>query len=106
MASNGVLNGAHDPSEDDLDIDYSDIEERYRVRLQDSFDNLIVVDGAPVVEQSRREKLLKAIASTFTKKGIPVTEAKIEMPEDDEKRSKGCVRLRCASCDFPSSTLA
>lgn len=102
MATNGVPNGLHDPADDELDIDYSDIEERYRVRLQDSFDNLIVVDGAPVVEESRREKLIKAITSTFNKKGIPLGEGKIEMPEDEEKKSKGCGRscsfVRCTVC--------
>ncbi|KAH9825233.1 eukaryotic translation initiation factor 3 subunit 9 [Melampsora americana] len=75
--------------ESELDINYADIEEKYRPKFQDTFDNLIVVHGAPIVDQSKRDRLLKAIVSTFAKKKIHISDSKIEMPQDEDGLSKG-----------------
>ncbi|KAG0145988.1 hypothetical protein CROQUDRAFT_657918 [Cronartium quercuum f. sp. fusiforme G11] len=93
MTTNG--RNANYSSEDEeidetqLDIDYSDIEERFRPRFQETFDNLIVVHGAPIVDQSKRDRLVKAIVATFGKKGIKISDSKIEMPFDEDNMSKG-----------------
>ncbi|THH20860.1 hypothetical protein EW146_g583 [Bondarzewia mesenterica] len=42
----------------DEDIDYTDIEEKYKVSLEEGFDNILVVDGVPVIDNSKLEKLL------------------------------------------------
>ncbi|MBW0478474.1 hypothetical protein O181_018189 [Austropuccinia psidii MF-1] len=87
----GYENGDPLADEDfeDIEIDYTDIEEKLRPRFQDTFDNLIVIEGAPIVDESKRGRLLKAIISTFSKKGLKISESKIEMPLDENKNSKG-----------------
>ncbi|KAI8459008.1 translation initiation factor eIF-3 subunit 9 [Phakopsora pachyrhizi] len=76
--------------ESELNLDYSDIEQRLRPSFQDTFDNLIVVEGAPVVDESKRARLLKAIVATFGKKGLKINESRIEMPLDPtNQQSKG-----------------
>ncbi|KAI9611023.1 hypothetical protein H4Q26_008870 [Puccinia striiformis f. sp. tritici PST-130] len=55
MVANGKeVDHFTDDDESDLEIDYTDIEERFRPKFQDTFDNLIVVEGAPVVDESKR----------------------------------------------------
>ncbi len=69
MASNGVNGAFHD----DEEIDYSDIEAkyvlqsqtfhrrsntlcRYQVEYDESFDNILVVDGVPIIDKAKLEK--------------------------------------------------
>ncbi|POW06563.1 hypothetical protein PSHT_10300 [Puccinia striiformis] len=93
MVANGKeVDHFTDDDESDLEIDYTDIEERFRPKFQDTFDNLIVVEGAPVVDESKRGRLIKAIISTFAKKDLKISEEKIEMPLDPNNQSKGFVR--------------
>ena len=90
MVANGKeVDHFTDDDESDLEIDYTDIEERFRPKFQDTFDNLIVVEGAPVVDESKRARLIKAIISTFAKKDLKISESKIEMPLDANNQSKG-----------------
>ena len=104
MAPNGV-NGVYD----DEDIDYSDIEakcvclilmktlrfktlpRRYQVQYDEGLDNILVVDGVPVTDESKREKLLARIAKEFGKKGAPVKPDDMFIPWDEKTgKSKGC----------------
>ncbi|TPX71053.1 hypothetical protein SpCBS45565_g01197 [Spizellomyces sp. 'palustris'] len=56
--------------EDELaEIDFSDIEERYRVDLPNGFDTVVVVDNVPVVGEAKREKLLTMIRKMFSNMG-------------------------------------
>ncbi|KAF9499756.1 translation initiation factor eIF-3b [Pleurotus eryngii] len=76
-----------DPTED---IDYSDIEAKYEVHFDDSLDNTVVVDGIPVIDKSKLEKLLSKIAKEFNKKGTSIKVDDIFVPWDDAKgKSKG-----------------
>jgi translation initiation factor 3 subunit B len=94
MVANGKeVDHFSDEEDSDLEIDYTDIEERFRPKFQDTFDNLIVVEGAPIVDESKRGRLIKAIISTFAKKDLKISESKIEMPLDPNNQSKGSVRI-------------
>ncbi|KAF7347746.1 Eukaryotic translation initiation factor 3 subunit B [Mycena venus] len=65
------------------DIDYSDIEAKYQVQYDDSFDNMLVVDGIPVIDKSKLEKLLAKICKEFSRKGVPIKPDDIFMPWND-----------------------
>ena len=74
----------------DEGIDYSDIEAKYHIPNDDTFNNVIVVDNVPIVETSKRDRLLGAIARKFTSKGAPVDVSAFHLPWDDvEGKSKG-----------------
>ncbi|KAH9948739.1 translation initiation factor eIF-3b, partial [Amylocystis lapponica] len=89
MATNGV-NGDH--YEDDEGIDYSDIEAKYQVEYDDGFDNIIVVDGIPIIDKSKLEKLLARIAKEFSRKGAPFKTDNVVVPWNDAtEKSKGYI---------------
>ncbi|KAJ7783901.1 eukaryotic translation initiation factor eIF2A-domain-containing protein [Mycena maculata] len=67
----------------DDDIDYSDIEEKYQVQYDDGFDNLLVVDGVPVIDKSKVDKLLARICKEFSRKGLSIKPDDITMPWDE-----------------------
>lgn len=51
-----------------------------------------MVDGVPVIDKSKLEKLLTKIAKEFTRKGVPVKPDDIYTPWDDATdKSKGSV---------------
>jgi translation initiation factor 3 subunit B len=93
----------------DDDIDYSDIEAkcvrstsrclfivqiftRYQLKYEETFDSSIVVDGVPIIDKSKLEKLLAKISKAFSKKGAPIKPGDIFMPWDDATgKSKGYV---------------
>jgi translation initiation factor 3 subunit B len=65
---------------------------RYQVEADDSFDNIIVVDGVPVIDKSKYERLTAKIVKEFGKKGSPIKAEDIFMPWDEATgKSKGCV---------------
>jgi len=57
---------------------------RYQVRLEDGFDNILVVDGVPVIDRSKLEKLLTKIAKEFTRKGAAIKPDDISVPWNDK----------------------
>jgi translation initiation factor 3 subunit B len=105
------------PTSSDDDIDYSDIEAkyvnrvrflillllalRYQVHFDDGFDNTLVVDGVPIIDKSKLDKLLAKIAKEFSRKGAPVKVDDIFVPWDDTKdKSKGCVLRDCFAREY------
>ena len=63
---------------------------RYQVALDDGLDNVIVIDGVPVIDKSKLEKLLAKISKEFTKKGAALKPENISVPWDDASgKSKG-----------------
>jgi len=63
---------------------------RYRVDLDDNLENLVVVDGVPVIDKSKLEKLLAKVSKEFTKKGVVIKPENIFVPWDDSTgKSKG-----------------
>ena len=63
---------------------------RYKVELEEGFDNILVVDGVPVIDKSKLEKLLAKISKEFGKKGAHIKPDDIFVPWDDNAgKSKG-----------------
>lgn len=72
-----------DESELGLDqIDYSDLELKYEVPADESLDNYVIVDGAPVAPESKVEVLKKVLAKVFATAGKIKD---IHMPLEDGK---------------------
>jgi len=53
------------------------------VETKAGYDNIIVIDGAPVIDKSKLEKLLAKISKEFTKRGAPFKIDKAFVPWDD-----------------------
>ncbi|KAI9093824.1 eukaryotic translation initiation factor eIF2A-domain-containing protein [Phlyctochytrium arcticum] len=83
--------------EDIANIDFSDLEENFKVDLPSTFDNVVVVDNVPIVGETKRELLLRAIRKLFRDMG----EIKdIEMPVDPATgKSKGFLFIEFDSPD-------
>ncbi|KAF7339379.1 Eukaryotic translation initiation factor 3 subunit B [Mycena sanguinolenta] len=89
------------------DIDYSDIEAKYQVQYDDSFDNMLVVDGIPVIDKSKLEKLLAKICKEFSRKGVPIKPEDIFMPWDDTTgKSQGFMFIEFKNVDSANLALA
>ena len=56
---------------------------RYAVDTQQGFENVLVIDNTPIVDESKRDKLLARLRSEFNKAGAPIDEDRIQMPWDD-----------------------
>ena len=66
---------------------------RYQVQSDEGFDNILVVDGVPVIDKSKLEKLLQKISKDFSRKGCPIKPENISVPWNDSGKSKGCTQL-------------
>ena len=70
---------------------YSDMS-RYRVEAMEGLENCIVVDGVPIIEESRKDRLLLKVGKEFANRGCPYPSDKVVLPWDTaERKSKGCV---------------
>lgn len=76
------------PSDDDFDeeeIDFSDLREQYEVRLEESFDTFVVVDGLPVVPEESKAKLVKFLLRKLNDVGkVRDGEEGVRMPVNPE----------------------
>jgi translation initiation factor 3 subunit B len=51
---------------------------------------MLVVDGIPVIDKSKQEKLVAKICKEFSRKGVPIKPEDIFLPWDDAKgKSQG-----------------
>ncbi|CED84302.1 translation initiation factor eif-3b [Phaffia rhodozyma] len=105
--------------DDDLEIDYTEIEDQYKPQLDEGFEHVLVVDNVPIVDESKKGKLLERLCALFNKQNVNVTEDQIIFPWDDEAgSSKGFLFLTMPSaqeadyaarvldqCKFGKSTL-
>jgi translation initiation factor 3 subunit B len=67
---------------------------RYKVVADESFENIVILDGVPIIDNSRREKLLAKISKEFAKRGSAISPNDITFPwDDDVGKSKGCVYI-------------
>jgi translation initiation factor 3 subunit B len=57
---------------------------RYKVPLEDGFDHILVIDGVPVIDKAKQEKLLTKIAKEFTRKGAAIKPDDISLPWNDK----------------------
>jgi translation initiation factor 3 subunit B len=73
-----------------IDIGTHEKTYRYQVQYEENLDNTIVVDGVPIIDKSKLEKLLTKIAKEFSRKGAPIKPGDIFIPWDDSTgKSKG-----------------
>jgi translation initiation factor 3 subunit B len=68
-----------------LRIDTGKPDSRYAVDTQKGFENVIVVDNIPIVDESKRQRLVERLRQVFDKAGAGLDEDRIAMPWDDEK---------------------
>ncbi|KAH7931103.1 translation initiation factor eIF-3b [Leucogyrophana mollusca] len=103
-----IPNGSSTSHEDiDAEIDFSDIEEKYRVDFDDGFDSVIVVDDVPIIDQSKLDRLLQKIAKDFSRKGAPIKPEDIFVPWDDAAdKSKGYVFIDLRTPDAAAFAVA
>ncbi|KAK9695667.1 Translation initiation factor 3 subunit b [Basidiobolus ranarum] len=73
--------------ESEEDIDFSDIEAQYSVDVEDGFENILVVDNVPIVDEAKADKLLKVIYKIFRSAGINLREGSVFMPKEADPKS-------------------
>ncbi|KAG6827272.1 hypothetical protein H0H93_015730 [Arthromyces matolae] len=89
------------------DIDYSDIEEKYKVHYDESFDTTLVVDGIPIIDESKRDRLLTKFCKEFARKGVSIRNEDVFMPWDEAKgKSKGYAFVDFRTVDDANLALA
>ena len=60
------------------------------MKYEEGFDNILVVDGVPIIDESKRAKLLDKIAKEFGRKAAPIKPTDISVPWNDATgKSKG-----------------
>ena len=72
-----------------MDIHRNDGHARYKVTLVEGFENVLVVDGVPIIDKSKLERLVSKITKEFTRKGASIKPDAISMPWDASGKSKG-----------------
>ncbi|KAI0796282.1 translation initiation factor eIF-3b [Irpex lacteus] len=101
-----AIDGVHG-IQDDEGIDYSDIEAKYKVQYDEGLDNILVVDGVPVIDRSKLEKLLARISKEFGRKGAPIKPDDMFVPWDDSTgKSKGVIFMEFKNADDAAYALA
>ncbi|KAF9015242.1 translation initiation factor eIF-3b [Cyathus striatus] len=89
------------------DIDFSDIEAKYQVKYDEGFDNIVVVDGVPVIDKSKAEKLFAKVAKEFSRKGVSIKPDDIFMPWDEAVgKSKGYLFIEFRNVDDANLAIA
>ncbi|ANB11070.1 Prt1p [Sugiyamaella lignohabitans] len=78
--------------EEELDIDFSDLEAKYATNPDDGLETFVVVDGAPIVPAAKVEVLTKVLLKLFRSVGNIKAEDGFFMPMDEATgKSKGYV---------------
>ena len=71
------------------------IYDRYKVRLEEGLDHILIVDGVPVIEKSKLEKFLAKIAMKSTRKGAEIKPGDISVPWNERlERATGKLKAR------------
>jgi translation initiation factor 3 subunit B len=64
--------------------------DRYAVRFDEGLDHVIVIDGVPVVDDSKKERLFDTLKKRFrTQTGLDVDVGNFHMPFGEDEKSKG-----------------
>ena len=69
--------------EDEEEIDFSDLQAQYEVRMEEGLDAFVVVDGIPVVDQDQKPKLVKFLLKRLNTVGKTREDA-IFMPINEQ----------------------
>ena len=84
-----------DPNDDEYDedaeLDFSDLREKFEVQLEEGLDTFVVVDGIPKVDKASAPKLIKfllrKLSTVGTVKKDPTSEEGIHMPFGEDGQS-------------------
>ena len=79
------------PLDDDLEeeeIDFTDLQQQYEVRLEEGLDTFVVIDGLPIVPEESRQKLIKFLLRKLNTIG-KAKEDGVFMPLSDEGMTEG-----------------
>lgn len=68
---------------DEEEIDFSDLQEQFEVRLEEGLDTFVVVDGLPVVPEASKVKLIKFLVKKLSEVGHTSADA-VFMPMNEE----------------------
>lgn len=73
------------------EVDFSDLEEKYRdLREEQGFDNFVVVDGLPIVTEEQKPKLVKFLLKSLNRAGtVKNGEDSVHMPIGSSGKSEG-----------------
>lgn len=71
-------------------IDFSDLEAKYAVELDEDYGNILIIDNLPVVDAAKEEKLLAVLKKKFFgPANASLVEAGVFMPKDEQGNGKG-----------------
>ena len=70
------------------DLDFTDIEAKYAIKMPTGYNHVILVDNAPKVDGSKEDKLLAKIRQVFQNIETIKSDG-ITMPKDSNGISKG-----------------
>lgn len=93
---------------DESQVDFTDLEDQYQVRLDEGLDAFVVIDGLPVVPEDSKAKLVKFVLRKLNTVG-KVKEDGVHMPVGDDGKTEGYVwkrdrvRAQLTRADMPSS---
>ena len=57
---------------------------RYAVDTQQGFENVLVLDNVPIVDESKKQRLIDRLRQVFEKAGAAIEENRVNMPWDDK----------------------
>ena len=77
---------------DESQVDFTDLEDQYQVRLDEGLDAFVVIDGLPVVPEDSKAKLVKFVLRKLNSVG-KVKEDGVHMPVSDDGKTEGYVDL-------------
>ena len=89
------------PVDEDIEedeIDFTDLQQQYEVRLEEGLDAFVVVDGLPIVPDESRQKLIKFLLRKLNSVG-KAKEDGVYMPLNDKKMTEGFV-FRASDVDI------
>lgn len=84
---------------DESQIDFTDLEEQYQVRLDEGLDAFVVIDGLPVVPEDSKAKLIKFVLRKLNSVG-KVKDDGVFMPLGDDGKTEGFVAEFCGGWRF------
>jgi len=85
--------------ETEEDIDFSDIEAKYELPEARGFENIVIIDNLPKVDEKKQEKLTKVLKNILKPVGT-IVENGIQMPRDEESnKTKGFAFVEFANAE-------
>lgn len=79
----------------------ADLQAQYEVRLEQGLDAFVVIDGLPVVEEDRRQKLIKVLLKRLNTVGKTKEDA-VYMPLNEKNMTEGYDQMKQPDLAFCS----